>query len=1088
MEGSAYIKIEKLKAAGIHIFLMAVTVTCLFPLFWMVRASFMRMDTIFTDKSLIPSVFHYDNYFKAWVEGNFGVYLFNSLIYTVSVVAGIVLIASLAAYAFSRLRFPGKDFFFYMFVLSMMIPLPGSFVPLYVMMNKLGLVNTRLGYILCMINVGLSMSILILKTFFDKMPSDLEDAAKIDGCGHLGIWWHVALPLARPAIAVIVIFNSLNVWNEYILAQLLLNDRALMPLQRGIMLFHGTHSIDYPVLMAGLTIAAIPIVLLYLVMQKHIINGLTSGGKVIRNRLILFLACFSLFSFPHQIGADEALIEGAQTAPAIMAQEGDEYCPPEEPVSPEVFTGQLQDEPQPGVSTDELVKKAWAASGKSDLEKINAIIAQFEELYSEDVKSQQAILKGFPRRGEEGFYKAFNDYATCLFIQAEALKNLTQKEEAIKAFEKIITDYQWSEAWDPSRGSYWSIAEKSRDSIDVMTNLVGDGDFVPQKSLRTKPYIHTKGTEQIIDYTKYGTFNNVGTDHYKYSIADQEGLSAAVGEAIYPNESAIYNNPRREELRKENRLQGGHWDYVNTDDLEAAYFKWATAPEPWGVKLFYLGMIFEKAEMYYEALKAYHTLIVHFPNTTSMTYWQTPWYPAQAAVSKIRHIIRSHPEMKIDYKWMSVVIQNSFDNSTVNDITITYPGKIINKGLVDKVKEKLNIEKCVLGKVIKQIGSGKVHLVQYENGHWQLLVDEAPYVIKGLTYAPTKVGQSPDKGTLADWMIEDTNGNGMADGPYDSWVDKNENNNQDMDELVVGDFELMKEMGVNTIRIYHNGRAINKELLRQMYYKYGMRVIIGDFVGKYAYDSGADWFEGTDYENPVHKKNLLDSVKKMVVEHKDEPYVLFWLLGNENNYGVGCNADKKPEAYYRFLDEVAQYIKSLDKEHPVAVSNGDTLYLDLFAKYSPNVDIFGANVYRGDYGFGAFWQQVADATGRPAIITEYGCPAFAKHLTLDEAEHAQMEFHEGNWIDIEENLAGRSRGVGNALGGVAFEWMDEWWKNYEPFRHDRKSDVIGPFPGGYYFEEWFGLVGQGNGQSSPFLRHLRPVYYFYKEAWNKKFF
>ena len=164
--------------------------------------------------------------------------------------------------------------------MAMMIPLPGSFVPLVVLMNKLGLANTRIGYILCMINVGLSLSILLLKTFFDKMPSDLEDAARIDGCSKLGIWWHVGLPLARPAIAVIVIFNSLNVWNEYILAYLLLNDKSLMPLQRGLMVFQGAHSVDYPVLMAGLTIAVIPIIVIYLFMQRHIIKGLSSGAIV----------------------------------------------------------------------------------------------------------------------------------------------------------------------------------------------------------------------------------------------------------------------------------------------------------------------------------------------------------------------------------------------------------------------------------------------------------------------------------------------------------------------------------------------------------------------------------------------------------------------------------------------------------------------------------------------------------------------------------------------------------------------------------------------------------------------------------------
>ena len=277
MKAIHYKTLKVLGSVIIHTFLIATAMTCLFPLFWMFRSSLMSLDTIFIDKSLIPSSLNFGNYAQAWVDGGFGIYLLNSVFYAVTVVAGIVLVASLAAFAFSRLNFPGKNFFFYMFVVAMMIPLPGSFVPLVVLVNKLGLANTRMGYILCMINVGLSLSIFLLKTFFDKMPIALEDAARIDGCSKLGIWWHVALPFAKPAIAVVIIFNFLNVWNEYILAQLLLNEKSLMPLQIGLMKFQGAHSVDYPVLMAGLTIAAFPIILVYLVMQKHIVKGVSYG-------------------------------------------------------------------------------------------------------------------------------------------------------------------------------------------------------------------------------------------------------------------------------------------------------------------------------------------------------------------------------------------------------------------------------------------------------------------------------------------------------------------------------------------------------------------------------------------------------------------------------------------------------------------------------------------------------------------------------------------------------------------------------------------------------------------------------------------
>lgn len=264
----------------IHLFLLTVAATCVFPLLWMVSSSLKTQEMIFKDTSLIPKEFHFENYIYAWKEGGFGRYLLNSIFYTTSVIIGIILVASLAAYAFSRLEFPGKNIIFYIFMAAMMIPLPGSFVALYVLLNALHLRNTALGYILAMINVGLSTSIFLLKTFFDKMPKELEDAARIDGCSKLGIWWHVALPLAKPVLAVVVVFNALNVWNEYILAMLIFDNKSLMPLQRALMVFQGEFITRYPLLMAGLTITALPIIIIYLLMQKYIVKGVTAGAIV----------------------------------------------------------------------------------------------------------------------------------------------------------------------------------------------------------------------------------------------------------------------------------------------------------------------------------------------------------------------------------------------------------------------------------------------------------------------------------------------------------------------------------------------------------------------------------------------------------------------------------------------------------------------------------------------------------------------------------------------------------------------------------------------------------------------------------------
>lgn len=738
-------------------------------------------------------------------------------------------------------------------------------------------------------------------------------------------------------------------------------------------------------------------------------------------------------------------------------------------------------------TSQEFLGLAWEASGQGNLDKINSIIDEVLKLYGEEAKKQGADLKAFPMRSRIGDYQTFNDVATCLFVKAEALMNFGKSEEAIALFKKIIEEYKWAQSWDPARGAYWSVAEKSQASIDVLTGKVEDEPEEVKKTIVTLPKIHFKGKDDVIDYTKYGEFIGVGTKDYEYRIDNPAGLSEAAGEGIYPNTSGVLKDPNYKKVKDEGRLEGSHWDYVRTDDLEAAFYKWAVATEPPGVKLLYLGMILEKANMPLEAIKAYHAIVVHFPKTVAWTYWQTPWYPGQVAISKIRHIIRSHPELNLTEKWMKVKITNGFDNVVGNDIILTWPGRIEKKGWLDQLKARFNLEKKTvsLGNIKKKIGEGKVRLVQYDNGHWQLLVDNKPYVIHGVTYTATKIGQSPDKGTLKSWMTEDENRNGKPDGPYDAWVDKNRNNAQDPDEPTVGDFQLLKEMGANTIREYYHPHKPQKELLRKLYDQHGIRVIMGNFLGKYTLGSGAKWLEGTDYENPVHQKNMIESVKEMVMDLKDEPYILIWLLGNENNYGVASNANKKPEAYYKFANEVARVIKSIDPDHPVAICNGDTLFLDIFAKNAPDVDIFSANVYRGDYGFGSFWEQVAEAAGKPAFITEYGAPAYAAHLTLEEAEVAQANYHRGNWLDIEANTAGLKDSAGNAIGGVVFEWLDEWWKNYEPFRHDRKSDAIGPFPGGYYFEEWFGITGQGKGQNSPYLRQLRKAYFTYQEMWTK---
>jgi len=733
----------------------------------------------------------------------------------------------------------------------------------------------------------------------------------------------------------------------------------------------------------------------------------------------------------------------------------------------------------------ELLASARKAKDKGDFNRVYEDVNQAMTRFAVAARAQAKGLKDFPPSEQINNYEVLNLLAQCQFIKAEALQKEGKKKEAIEAFKEVISGFPYAQAWDP-RGWYYKLANIAQEAIDRMMGR----DPKAEKCGQIKPTkidLYDPGKEEIVNYTNYGDLEGAGTKDYKYVVKFQEGLSEAVGEGIYPNTTSVRWDPMFQIVKKEKRLDGSHWDFVQSVDLQAAFFKWALAPEPPGIRLFYTGLILEKSGLIKHAIKAYYAVAVHFPQTVGWTYWHTPWYVGQAAIAKIKYLCKKYPQVNMKLLDASISVENGTDNDITNDVFIVDPGKLVKnhipETMVDKIKKYIDQRKAA-SKIFRQLGSGKVRFVQYANRDWQLLVDNKPYVIRGITYGIAKVGQSPDDGTLKDWMDYDHNNNGKCDGPYDSFVDANRNNKQDASEPSVGDFELMKRMGVNTIRLYQQPFQIRKPILRDLYKRFGIRVIMGDFLGKYALGSGANWQEGTDYENPAHQKAMLGSVKRMVLEHKDEPYVLMWLLGNENVYGVACNADKKPEAFYKFVNEAAKLIKSLDKDHPVAIANGDVFYLDRFAKYAPDVDAFGANAYRGDYGFGAFWAQVKQMADRPAFITEYGCSAYVYCLTPLEAEEKQADYLEASWIDIADNSA-FAGGQGNAVGGILFEWLDEWWKGYEPGIHDTKGLWVGPFPDGFMHEEWLGVAGQGDGKQSPFLREVRKSYSVYKKLWEK---
>lgn len=732
-----------------------------------------------------------------------------------------------------------------------------------------------------------------------------------------------------------------------------------------------------------------------------------------------------------------------------------------------------------GQDTGPYVKSGWDELGKKNFSRVYEITGKCIAEFGEEADKIAGTLSNFPPKGKENIYKVMNNVATCYFIKGEALMREGKNDEAKKVFKAIIDKYPYAQAFDP-RGWFWSLREKSE--ITLKKFKTGKVEETGEKgtAIRTKIILYDKGGEFPVNYEKYGEFKGVGTISYKYIIDDQAGLARACGEGIYPDTTSLRYDPKFVEVKKK-LYKINQWSALNSRNLSLAFYKWNVAGEPQGIKQFYIASLLERSGLIKQAIKAYYAVIVHFPQTYGWTYWHTPWYVGPAALSRLNYLLAKHPELGLSLEGAYIKVKGGFDHNIANDVFIVNPGKFVKRNVLDFFNRKKKRKN--LGKVVKESGS-KVKLVQYESGDWQLFVGGKPFVVKGITYAPTKVGESPDEGTLADWMKQDVNNDGIIDGPYEAWVDKNGNNKQDPDEKPVGDFYLMKEMGVNCIRIYHQPHEPDKKLLRELYDKYGIMVIMGDFLGKYAIGSGAEWSKGTDYSDSEQQKNMLESVKKMVLDYKDEPYILIWLLGNENVYGVACNADKDPDSFFKFVNKTAKMVKSLDSTRPVAIASGDNLFLDIFGKDCPDVDIFGTNAYRGKYGFGNLFAEVKEYAGKPIMITEYGVPAYGEGYSKDEAESFQAEYHKNCWQNMADNFTGY--GLGNALGGIAFEWLDEWWKAYEPGYHDKKGLFSGPFLDGFMHEEWLGLCSQGNGKNSPFLRQLRKSYFTYKSLWHSE--
>jgi raffinose/stachyose/melibiose transport system permease protein len=262
-----------LQALGISIAGLAF----LTPIIWVISLSLRSKRTVFTALFFTRDL-HFENYLAAWTTFHIGRLFLNSGIVTVASVAVTLALSSLAAYAFSRLRYRGSEFFFYLILLGMMIPPAAIVIPLFLIMKNLGLYNTHLALVLSYIAFGLPIAVLIFRGFFLSVPGEMIEAARMDGSPELRTFVSIILPLCTPAVATVVVFSFMQNWNEFLLALVLLKDNLLYTLPVGMAQLVGQWDSPWQLIAAAVVIASLPIFILYLAIQDLYVRGLTAGA------------------------------------------------------------------------------------------------------------------------------------------------------------------------------------------------------------------------------------------------------------------------------------------------------------------------------------------------------------------------------------------------------------------------------------------------------------------------------------------------------------------------------------------------------------------------------------------------------------------------------------------------------------------------------------------------------------------------------------------------------------------------------------------------------------------------------------------
>lgn len=260
-----------------YLLMLLISLTMIFPFLWMLSTSFKYDTQVFTTPiEWIPDPINLSNYWKVWTEEPFLQYYGNTIKVAVSATAGQVIISAMAAYAFAAIPFAGRNFLFGLYLATMMVPWHTIMIPQYQIISAMGLTDTHLALIFG--QLASAFGIFLLRQFFLTIPRELIEAARIDGSGEFRIFWSIVLPQAKPALSTLIIFTFVQVWNDYTAPLIYLNSKEKYTIQLGLSFFQSEHTMQYTIIMAGTVCALIPILIIYLLFEKQITNGMVHSG------------------------------------------------------------------------------------------------------------------------------------------------------------------------------------------------------------------------------------------------------------------------------------------------------------------------------------------------------------------------------------------------------------------------------------------------------------------------------------------------------------------------------------------------------------------------------------------------------------------------------------------------------------------------------------------------------------------------------------------------------------------------------------------------------------------------------------------